>query len=78
MHQLLLEKPVEYGDLRLAPTTELAGLAEFASAGNDIARLDAIVRVAAAIREEDAERRHLSDMRARAARNDLPSLPKRR
>jgi len=78
MHQLLLEKPVEYGDLRLAPTTELAGLAEFASAGNDVARIDAIVRVAAAIRVEDDERRHLAEVRAQAARNELPTLPQRR
>ncbi len=72
----LLEAPVEFGDTQLAPTTELAGLAELATLHNQDDRLDAIVRIAAAIHQEDRDRAYVADQRA-AARAGLLVLPKR-
>ena len=72
----LLEVPVEFGDTLLAPTTELAGLAELANPRNQDDRLDAIVRIAAAIQQEDQDRAYVASQRA-AARAGLSILPKR-
>jgi hypothetical protein len=74
----LLAEPVEYGDVRLAPTTELAALAELAAATDDDERVATLKRVAATIRDEDAARAHMARLRARAEQADAPSLPRRR
>jgi hypothetical protein len=72
----MLEVPVEFGDALLAPTTELAGLAELANLQSQDDRLDAIVRIAAAITQDDANRSYVAQQRA-AAREGLLILPKR-
>jgi hypothetical protein len=72
----MLEAPVEFGDARLAPTTELAGLAELSELHSNDDRLDAIVRIAQTIRLEDDARRNVAEQRA-AARAGLLVLPKR-
>jgi hypothetical protein len=77
VHQHLLAEPVEYGDIRLAPTTELAALAELSSASTPESRLDVIVRAAAAIRSEDAARHERTQAR-RAAEAGVLVLPSRR
>lgn len=77
MTKQLLAQPVEYGDVLLAPTTELAALAELATARTERERLDAIKRAAAAIRAEDAGRRHLANLRTLAEARRLPDLPQR-
>ena len=71
-----LEVPVEFGDTLLAPTTELAGLAELANIHNQEDRLDAIVRIAATITQEDDDRAYVMAQRA-TARSGLMVLPKR-
>jgi len=71
----LLEAPVEYGTMRLAPTIELAGLAELADLDDDDARLDALKRIAAAVRAEDDARDHLRAMRS--GEIDIRELPQR-
>jgi len=72
----MLEAPVEFGDTRLAPTTELAGLAELSDLHSNDDRLDAILRIAHMIRFEDDARRVVAEQRA-AARAGLLVLPKR-
>ncbi len=72
----MLASPVEFGDTRLAPTTELAGLAELAALRSQDDRLQAIVRIAETIRDEEDERRAVAEQRA-AARAGLLVLPKR-
>ncbi len=72
----LLERPVEYGDVRLAPTSELAALAELATLYSHTDRLDAVVRAAQAIRREDAARDHIALVRSGAV--DPGDLPSRR
>jgi hypothetical protein len=72
----LLESPVEYGDTILAPTTELAGLAELAGLRTQQDRLEAIVRIARQIADEDLAREHVRAQR-RAARAGLLVLPRR-
>lgn len=71
-----LEEPVEYGELRLAPTVELAGLAELSAIHDDDEKLNALLRIADAVRAEDEAREHLSALRSGAV--ELPDLPKRR
>jgi len=71
-----LEEPVEYGEVRLAPTVELAGLAELSAIHDDDEKLDALLRIADAVRAEDQAREHLSALRSGTA--ELPALPKRR
>lgn len=71
----LLEVPVVLGDLMLAPTTELAGLAELASLRSTDDALDALSRIAATIRDEDALRDRIAQLRADDA---LSPLPRRR
>ena len=71
-----LEEPVEYGEVRLAPTVELAGLAELSALRDDDERLDALLRIADAVRAEDEAREHLSALRS--GEIELPDLPRRR
>ena len=73
----LLETPVEFGETLLAPTTELAGLAELANLRDQDDRLAAVVRIAQAIAEEDRARALVTEQRA-AARSGLVVLPQRR
>jgi len=70
-----LEEPVEFGDVRLAPTIELAGLAELSTLRDNDERLDAIIRIAETIRDEDEAREHLRQLRS--GEIDLTDLPKR-
>jgi hypothetical protein len=71
----LLEVPVVVGDLLLAPTTELAGLAELASLRSTDDQLESLVRIASAIRTED----HARDLIAQLHQSDrLDPLPQRR
>lgn len=78
MPQKLLSRPVEFGDIRLAPTTELAGLADLAEAADDDSRLATLVRVAEAIRSEDATRAEISRLRRLASQGGLPLTERRR
>jgi hypothetical protein len=73
-----LARPVEFGEIRLAPTTELVGLAELTEATDDESRLATLLRVAESIRVEDAERRRIRELRAAAERDALGNLPRRR
>ena len=76
--QQLLEQPVEYGDVRLAPTTELAGLAELAEVRDDQVRLATLCRIAGTIRAEDEARAERTRLRGLADQDALPTLPRRR
>ncbi|MCX7619827.1 MAG: hypothetical protein N2037_03155 [Acidimicrobiales bacterium] len=71
-----LDEPVEYGDVRLAPTVELAGLAELSTLRDNDEKLDALLRIAAAVRAEDTAREHVR--RLRQGDLELDELPKRR
>ncbi|MBI2706520.1 MAG: hypothetical protein HYX32_14700 [Actinobacteria bacterium] len=73
--KLRLEEPVEYGDLRLAPTVELAGLAELSEIRDNDARVEALLRIASAMKDEDDAREHLAAIRSGAI--DLTTLPRR-
>lgn len=73
-----LARPVEFGEIRLAPTTELVGLAELAEAVDDSDRVATLHRVAVAIRDEDTERSRIRELRRAAEQNRAPALPKRR
>ena len=68
----LLEVPVLVGDLQLAPTTELAGLAELATASGADEQLEVLSRVAASIAAEDAARDHITRLRGAAVPAPLP------
>ena len=68
----LLEVPVVVGDVQLAPTTELAGLAELAATASPDDRLDVLARVAASIAAEDAARDHIARLRSAAVPAPLP------
>jgi hypothetical protein len=74
-HVLQLAEPVEFGDVRLAPTSELAGLAELSRLRDHDSMLDAVVRIAATIKAEDDERRRVAALRAAS---DAVTLPRRR
>lgn len=70
----LLSRPVEYGDILLAPTTELAGLAELSTVHNHEERVVTLLRIAQAIDAEDAERARISALRdPSAAPTALPT-----
>ena len=71
----LLEAPVVVGDVLLAPTVELAGLAELSSLRSTDDRLAALTRIAAAIQAEDEARTEIARLR-RASRP--VALPRRR
>jgi hypothetical protein len=68
----VLVRPVEFVAVRLAPTTELAGLAELARLDDHDARVQAVARIARAIREEDDERARVAALRRRARPVALP------
>jgi len=72
----LLEVPAEFGEARLAPTTELAGLAELANLHHQDERLAALVRIATAIADEDRTRAAVNEQRM-AACSGLVVLPHR-
>jgi hypothetical protein len=72
----MLEEPVQYGDLLLAPTVELAGLAELSTLRDIDERAAAVRRIADAVAAEDHARRHLAELRS--GRIDLTDLPRRR
>lgn len=72
----LLQRPVEYGEVRLAPTSELVALAELASLHDHSDRLDAVIRVAHALRQEDEARTQIALVRSGAI--TPPALPQRR
>lgn len=74
--KLVLDAPVQFGDVRLAPTVELAGLAELAALRDIDERAAAIRRIAEAVRAEDDARRHLAALRAGEV--DASRLPRRR
>ncbi|WP_208028079.1 hypothetical protein [Rhabdothermincola sediminis] len=74
-HVLQLAEPVEFGDIRLAPTSELAGLAELSRLRDHDSMLDAVVRIAATIKAEDDERQRVAALRAAS---DAVALPRRR
>ena len=59
--------------MALAPTTELAGLAELARLTLLDDRIDALARIAAAIRDEDEVRDHIAALRDR--RRAAPRCP---
>ncbi len=59
-----LGQPVEFGQVRIAPTVELAGLTELAGLATNDERLEAIVRIAHAVRADDEARAHLARLRA--------------
>ncbi|MEJ5253730.1 MAG: hypothetical protein WHS89_00115 [Acidimicrobiales bacterium] len=73
-HTIKLAKPVEFGDIQLAPTSELAGLAELSRLRDHESMLDAVVRIAATIKAEDEERERVAALRAA----DAVPLPRRR
>jgi hypothetical protein len=75
MRQQLLEAPVLVGEIALAPTTELAGLAELAGLTSLDDRIDSLARIAAAIRNEDEVRDHIARQRRI---DELAPLPRRR
>lgn len=69
----MLERPVEYGEVQLAPTSELVALAELATLYNHADRLDAVIRAAQALQREDEDRRRIALVRSGAASpGDLP------
>jgi hypothetical protein len=68
----LLEVPVLVGDVQLAPTTELAGLAELAATSGTDEQLAVLRRVAASIVSEDAARDQIAELHAMAALAPLP------
>jgi hypothetical protein len=78
MAHIMLSEPVALGDVRLAPTTELAGLAELQLLADHEQRLAALLRIAHAIRREDNERARIALMRATPGTTPLPRrLPRR-
>jgi len=68
----VLVRPVEFVDVRLAPTTELAGLAELARLDDHDARVRAVARIARTIHAEDVERTRIAALRRRARPAALP------
>ncbi len=72
----LLSRPVEYGEVLLAPTTELAGLAELNAVHNHDERVETLLRIAQAIHAEDGERDRIAALRDPAASPAI--LPTRR
>jgi len=59
----VLAQPVEFRGLRLAPTTELAALAELAGTASYEDRLRILVETAAAVAAEDAARARIAHQR---------------
>jgi hypothetical protein len=75
MTQHVLEAPVVVGDVTLAPTTELAGLADLARVDSLDERIAVLARVADALRAEDEIRDQIAELRDADA---LAPLPRRR
>jgi hypothetical protein len=72
MGRQLLEAPVVVGEVTLAPTTELAGLAELARLDDLDDRIATLARVAAALREEDEIRDQIAELHTAEALAPLP------
>jgi len=68
----LLEVPVVVGELLLAPTTELAGLAELATLTSPDDQLLALARIAQVIQAEDDTRDAIARLRADDRGRPLP------
>ncbi len=68
----LLEVPVLVGAVQLAPTVELAGLAELATTSDTDERLAVLARVAASIVAEDAARDNIARLRSSTVLAPLP------
>ena len=68
----LLEVPVVVGELLLAPTTELAGLAELATLTSPDDQLVALARIAQVIQAEDDNRDAIARLRADDRSRPLP------
>jgi hypothetical protein len=75
MVQHVLEAPVVVGDVALAPTTELAGLADLARVDSLDERIAVLARVAEALRAEDEIRDEIAVLHDEPA---LAPLPRRR
>ena len=75
MTQHVLEAPVVVGDVALAPTTELAALADLTHVESLDERITLLARVAEALRAEDGIRDHIADLRDA---DTLAPLPRRR
>jgi hypothetical protein len=74
MTQQVLQAPVVVGDVTLAPTTELAGLADLARVESLDERIAVLARVADALRGEDEIRDHIAELRDA---DTLAPLPRR-
>ena len=72
----VLQRPVEFVDLRLAPTSELAGLAELARLEDHDEAVRALMRIADTVRAEDGERARVHELVA--APSPSPSPDERR
>lgn len=70
-----LAQPVVLGSMRLAPTTELAGLADLAATSDDDTRLALLCEIARTIEAEDRVREHIRSLRAPSPA--VPPLPQR-
>ena len=68
----VLQRPVEFVDLRLAPTSELAALAELAQLEDHDQALQTLRRVARAVRSEDDERARVHALRHQTQPVSLP------
>ena len=68
----VLQRPVEFFELRLAPTSELAALAELARIEDHDLALPALTRVSHAVRAEDDERARVHALRHRHEPVPLP------
>jgi hypothetical protein len=75
MSQHVLEAPVVVGDVTLAPTTELAGLADLTRVDSLDERIAVLARVAEALRAEDEIRDRIADLHDA---DTLAPLPRRR
>jgi hypothetical protein len=68
----VLQRPVEFVDLRLAPTSELAALAELARLEDHDQQLRTLTRIAHTVRAEDDERARVAALRRRTEPVPLP------
>jgi hypothetical protein len=75
MVQHVLEAPVVVGDVALAPTTELAGLADLTQVATLDQRIAVLARVAEALQNEDELRDEIAALHERPG---LSPLPRRR
>ena len=75
MTQHVLEAPVVVGDVAIAPTTELAALADLSRFDTLDERIALLARVADALRAEDGIRDHIAELRDA---DTLTPLPRRR